>query len=425
MRLRVSPLLLAALSALSVTSASADQARRPFRTEFGPSERDELRGDQLVLSGGTYGGADDTSLLAGAAVQDDSLQSGRTHQGGNLSLQFVRRRPRLAVTATGNSAVRYYHSLNRIGTQRHSVGGSGEWAASRTLTVVFGQNVTYSPSYHLALTSAPDITPEEAPEAPSLDFDLSRSKQFVYGSFASARYVLSPGREITAGYSLSYTNFLGRLQSDYGMQQAAAKFKQQLTRFLALNLGYGLGSGTGTGLSEGKRHLLDVGLGFDRSLSFSPRTTVGFSSGSAIVNVNGSNRFELIGNINVRRLLSPRWTTSAAYERALTAIDGVASPFTSNTLNAAVTGFLGSRTSVTIRPSYTWGSSVADEAQTFHNSTSVARVETAISRHWAAFAEYMFYDHSFSRIPGLRPSLAVDTRRQGLRTGVSLWSPLR
>src|SRR5688572_18502804 len=148
MRPRVS-LLLAVLIAVSAPSAYAQQARKPFRTEFGPGERDEQRADQLVLTGGTYTGADDTSRLAGAVLLDDSLQSGRTHQGGTMALKFVRRRPRLSVTASGQSAVRYYHSLNRVGTQRHSVSASGEWVASRQLSFQFGQDATYSPSYHL------------------------------------------------------------------------------------------------------------------------------------------------------------------------------------------------------------------------------------------------------------------------------------
>ena len=425
MRPRVSLLLLAALIAVSVPSAYAQQARKPFRTEFGPGERDEQRADQLVLTGGTYTGADDTSRLAGAVLQDESLQSGRMHQGGTMALKFVRRRPRLSVTASGQSAVRYYHSLNRVGTQRHSVSASGEWVASRQLSFQFGQDATYSPSYHLALAGAPDIGAEAPADTGSLDFELSRSKQFMLGSFASAKYIMSPSREITAGYSLSYTNYLIAQQRDFGIQQASIRFSQRLTSGVALKLGYGVGSGTGTGLGESTRQLIDAGVAFDRSIAISPRTIVGFNSGSAIVNTDGGRQVELIGNLNVRRRLSPRWTASIAYQRGLMAIDGVANPLTTNTMTADLSGFLGMQTSVVIRPAYSWGADVNDATQSFHNNTSMARVQTALGRHWAAYAEYIYYDHRFSDIVGLRPSLAVDTRRHGVRTGVTLWSPLR
>lgn len=417
--------LLAAVVALSAAAASAQPAQESFRTEFGPGERDRQRADQLVLTGGVYAGADDTSRLAGAALLDDTLQSGRLHQGGNLSLQYVRRRPRLSLSASGGSAVRYYHSLNRIGTQRHSLSTSGEWVANRQLSFQFGQDVSYSPSYHLSFAAAPAIGAEAPADPGSLDYDLSRSKQFMLGSFASARYVMSPSREMTAGYGLSYTNYLTAHQRDFGIQQASIGFSQRLASGVALKLGYGVGSGTGTGLGEGARQIIDAGVAFDRSIAISPRTIVGFNSGTAIVNTDGGRQAELVGNLNLRRRLSPRWTASIAYQRGLMAIDGVPNPLATNTMTGDVSGFLGMKTSVLIRPVYTWGADVSDATQSFLNRTATARVQTAIGRHLAAFAEYLYYDHRFSAIAGLRPALAVDTRRHGLRTGLTMWSPLR
>ena len=416
---------LIALLTLWAAAADAQTNRRPFRTEFGPGERDELRADQLVLTGSLYAGLDDTTRLGGPILLDDTLQSGRLHQGGNLSLQIVRRRPRLALTASGGSAVRYYHSLNRVGTQRHTVNGAGEWVINPKLTMQFGQDVTYTPSYSLFLAAAPALAPEEAPAPESLDYELSRGKQVQLGTYASTRYVLSATREITAGYGISYTNFLATNQRDFGVQQASARLSQKLTAGLGLNLGYGVGAGTGAGVTDSIRHIIDVGLSFDRSFTISPRTIVGFTSGSAIVNTGGGKQIEMLGSLNLRRRLSPRWSSSIAYQRGLTAIDGVSTPLTTNTVTADASGFLGMRTSVTIRPMFSWGASVADGAQSFTNSASVARVQTAMGRHLAAFAEYSYYDHRFSRIAGLRPSLATDTRRHGVRTGVSLWSPLR
>lgn len=425
MRAHCSSSLLMALLTFWAAGADAQTNRRPFRTEFGPGERDELRADQLVLTGSLYGGLDDTTRLSGPVLIDDTLQSGRMHQGGNLSLAVVRRRPRLALAASAGSAVRYYHSLNRIGTQRHLVTGSGEWVASRKLTMQFGQDVTYSPSYSLSLAAAPALAAEPAETPASLDYELSRGKQLQLGTYVSAKYVLSATREVTAGYSIGYTNFLAAGERDFGVQQASARFSQALSAGLGLNLGYGAGSGTGSGLGHGVRHLIDAGLSFDRSFTVSPRTTVGFTSGSAIVNTGTGQQFELLGSLNLRRRLSPRWSSSIAYQRGLTAIDGVAAPLTTNTLTADASGFIGMRTSVTIRPVLTWGASVADGSQSFNTSASVARVQTALGRHLAAFAEYSYYDHRFSRIAGLRPSLAADTRRHGIRTGVQLWSPLR
>jgi hypothetical protein len=127
----------------------------------------------------------------------------------------------------------------------------------------------------------------------------------------------------------------------------------------------------------------------------------------------------------MRRRLSARWTTSTAYQRGLMGLDGVANPLATNTLSVDLNGFFGMRTSVLVRPTYTWGADLADPSQSFHSATGIARMQFALNRRWAAYGEYIYYDHAFSHLAGIRPSLAADTRRNGLRTGLALWSPLR
>ena len=375
-----------------------------------------------MLTGTTYAGMDETTHFGDAAVTDDSLQAGRAHQGANLSLALSQRRPRLIFTASGSTAVRYYHSLNRIGTQRHGAAVSGEWWTSARTSWRFGQSISYSPSYSLSLFGPPPESPDEAPSQDSLDYDLNKNKQIRLGSFAGARHVFSRTRELTANYSLSYTNYFG--QPDLGMQDAGFHFSERLGAGLALRLGYGIGSGTGTGVSNAKRHNIDAGLSFDRSFSVSRRTTMSFTSGSTIVSSSGGQQFALTGTFNLRRQLSPRWTATMAYQRGVTAVDGAQDPLIGNTLTGDVSGFIGGRTSISVRPAYTWGADVVNPELTFFNVTTVARAQTAINRTWAAYLEYVFYAHEFTDIPGLRPELRRDVRRGGLRTGLALWAPV-
>lgn len=423
MRLRRSALLLIVLAAFSVARADAQQTGRPFKTEFGPSDRDDRRTKQLVLTGTTYAGMDETTHFGDAAVTDESLQANRAHQGANLSLALSQRRPRLMFTASGSTAVRYYHSLNRIGTQRHGAAVSGEWWTSERTSWRFAQSVSYSPSYSLSLMGAPAESPETAPPPQqNLDYDLNKNKQISLGSFGGARHVFSASRELTANYNLSYTNYFG--QPDLGMQDAGFRFTERLGAGLALKLGYGIGSGGGTGVSNATRHNIDAGLSFDRSFSVSPRTMMAFTSGSTVVSTKSGHQFEMTGTFNLRRRLSPRWTTTMAYLRALTAVDGAPDPLIGNTLTGDLSGFIGDRTSISVRPAYTWGADVANPELTFFNVTAVARVQTAINRTWAAYVEYVYYAHEFTDIPGIRPELAHDVRRGGLRTGVALWKPI-
>jgi hypothetical protein len=156
----------------------------------------------------------------------------------------------------------------------------------------------------------------------------------------------------------------------------------------------------------------------------SRRTVFGFNSGSAIVKTDRGRQLELVGGVEVRRRLSRRWTSSLGYRRGITTIDAVRRPLVANTMTADVSGYLGSRTSVTISPVITWGADVADPSQTFQSSTSVARAQTAVARHWAIYAEYVHYDHRFAALKSLPPGLASDLRRSGVRAGLTLWKPL-
>ena len=96
------------------------------------------------------------------------------------------------------------------------------------------------------------------------------------------------------------------------------------------------------------------------------------------------------------------------------------SPFVANTVNGDVGGFIGSRIKVSVRPGYSWGADMNDATQTFHNITGTARVETALGRHWAMFAELHLLRLSVRPARPVPPStLATGLTRQGLRWGLA------
>lgn len=409
--------------ACAVAPASA-QTRQPYRSLFGPGESDEARADQLTVNMSVYSGLDDTSRFETGALQDDALLAGRAHQGGTMTLALLRRRPRATIVASASSALRYYHSLSRIGTQKHSGGFGASVLASRRLTFRFSQELSYSPSYQMTLGHAPQQESPDVTFAPAnADYGVAREKQVTSGSAAGATYVWNEGRDLTLGYNLSYTNYFER--SDFGMQLGAARFTQRLTSALALRLGYGLGSGSSAGLRSAVHHDLDIGLAFNKAFALSPRTSVGFTSGSTVISIDTQRHFELTGSAQLSRLLSRRWTSSLAYQRGLTQVDTMPRPYVANTLNGNLGGFIGSRVKVTVQPLYSWGADIADATRTFHSVTGTTRVDTAVSRNWAIFGELFYYDYRFAASPDLPAALAAGIKRQGLRWGLALWKPLR
>ena len=113
-----------------------------------------------------------------------------------------------------------------------------------------------------------------------------------------------------------------------------------------------------------------------------------------------------------------------AYQRGLTSVESLEQPLIANTFSGDVNGFLGRQTSVSLRPVLTWGADVVDATRSFHSATAVARLQTAITRHWAVYGEYVYYGQYFAAAPGIPAALAGDTRRSGLRAGLALWAPI-
>ncbi len=155
-------------------------------------------------------------------------------------------------------------------------------------------------------------------------------------------------------------------------------------------------------------HDLDIGLALNKSFAFSSRTSVGFTSGSTVISIEGQRHFELTGSAQLRRLLSRRWSSSLEYQRGLTAIDTQPRPFVANTINGDIGGFIGSRVKVSVQPRYSWGADIADASRTFHSVIGTTRVDTAVSRNWAMFAEFFYYDYRFAG--GARSTGDADVR---------------
>lgn len=409
--------------ACGAVPASAQSSPGAYRTLFGPDARDGGRPDQVTLALSTYGGGD-ASRFGTGAVLDDTLQAGRAHVGAALTLNYQRRRPRTSLSITGASAVRYYDSLNRIGTQKHGGSIGADVKVSKQLSLRAAQDVTYSPAYLLELAHPPlqddAALPVFAP--PDGDYALSREKQISYGSITGATYAWSDTRTLILGYNRSYSNYLTR--PDYTLQQASARYTHRLSRAIALRLGYGRTTARLTGLPATAHHDLDLGLAYDRAVSFSPRTTLAFSSGSTVVSVGGQRQFELLGSLNLRRLLSPRWTAIASLQRSVASIDGLPQPYVASTVSGELSGVLGSRTRVTLQPGFSRGAEVTNAQRTFHSFVSSGRVEMAVSRHWAVYVEHFVYDYRFAATPDLPLALAIPQSRQGLRFGLALWTPV-
>ena len=125
------------------------------------------------------------------------------------------------------------------------------------------------------------------------------------------------------------------------------------------------------------------------------------------------------------RRLSPTWTAMLSYDRGLQVPDGATRPFFSDTVSGTLGGYLGRRVNVRLQPSYSHGVvGLGDDVNPYNAYTSTSRLEFALGRRVALYAEHFFYRYRFASAAGLPAQLMPSVDRQGARMGLTLWAPI-
>ena len=430
---RLRPACVAALGvvfiSLACTTVIAQEAivtrareRRPFRGLFGPGEREERRDPRMTFTLSTFAGVDADSRFAQDGVFDSDVQSGRFHQGANAALAFSRRRPRSQIALQLHTSLRYYPDLRRITTQKHSESLRVALTPTRRLAVQVAQSVSYSPTYQLALGHGSANDASRDLQTADIDYSVAKDEQLIHATSAVGTYTWDAARVLAVNYYFGYTDFFAR--PDYKEQRLAARYTRQLSRDFALRLGYGLGTAVSPGAPTTRTHDLDLGVNYQRSVLLTPRTAIGFASGSTVVSTGNARHFAVVGNARLSQILSSRWISELAYQRSVQTLDTLPRPYMTATLSGTVRGYAHRRVSARFTPSYTTGVALADESRTYRSSNSQTRVDVAVSRHWALYFEHVYYTFRFAPAPDLPPALAAGLNRHGVRWGLALWAPI-
>jgi hypothetical protein len=415
------------LGALLLGSAAPAQAQggRPptlhiFRGLFGPTESEQQLNRRLFLSMSIYGSTDDnTAFATGGEIGDEGLQRGRIYQGAQAQLSFKRQRPRSLLTLSGSSGLRYYADLHDVTTTQHGGTIATELTHSPRFRVQLAGSARYAPNYQVQVGPAPPIG--TLPSQPGDDASVGRQKLIEYGGGVS--FVLTPDRvtEWLFAAGGGYSQFIDA--PDFGSRSARVRYTRRLSRDFSLRLGYGDGD---AGRSDGTRTRMqdiDLGVNYNRGLVLSPRTSLGFSSGSAIVSASGERKFTLVGSAFVKHQLSPRWSLQTNVNRSLQSIPTAPRPFVTDAVDVSFAGYLTRRTSMRLTPACSRGVDAVDPSARFTSCASNARFEFALNRFWAVYGEHFYYRYNFS--PGTDLSTGVPRQiRQGARAGLTLWAPM-
>jgi hypothetical protein len=168
---------------------------------------------------------------------------------------------------------------------------------------------------------------------------------------------------------------------------------------------------------------IDAGINYGRGLWLSPRTSIGFSTGSAIVSALDGRHFELTGSAFVKQQISARWTAQASVTRGLQAVDTRAASVRRRDRHRHLRRlFLAPRRDARVAVAQPRRRRRDRERQLSQLCEYLARRVGGqpLLGHSTPSTITSTYRSTGLDLPGTAPALD----RQGLRTGLTLWAPL-
>jgi hypothetical protein len=419
-----------ALAGVAARPAAA-QTTRPlpvYHGVFGPDEHDDRRPSSFDVNWALYSADDDNSLVGADAGQSGRPQSGGIYSGATMSATYRRQAEnRGSLTISGGTAARYYGDLGQVVTTRYSGGLGLDSLVSRSWRLQLSESASYSPFYNIALAPAAAYAPAADVSVPTADDAVSRQAAMLYGSYAGLTHMFSDRTSMGFEYDARYLQVFDH-GSDTSMQRGSISYLHNIAENVALRLAYGYRvATTSPDVAPIQYHDIDMGLSYGRSFAPTRRTIFAFSTGSAFASSgDGVLHLRMVGSARLTRRLSPRWTEQLLYDRGFLTPDGATRPFFADTIATNLTGYINSRMSVRLRPAFAHGVvGFTGETNAYNSVSNTARIEVAMSRHLAFYAEHFYYRYRFDNGAGLPPQLTASFDRQGARVGLTVWTPLQ
>lgn len=416
---------------------------RPYRALFGgASNEPELR-QTLNL---TFSASEvyDDNLLAEVTGPEVSplLQASGFYTNLVGDLAYRRVSDRITWAAGGGVNSRYYSDLGEFVASDYHTAGGFTARTSRRSSLTVNQAFSHSPVYLLGLfaTTVPPTIGDVI--TPVTDYTANDDRSYTSDTSGAFTYNFSRRASVTLTSSVRHTRFVvttvrGRA---FNALEGGGTYVYGLSRQLNLRLGYihrranyQFPDPTLNLQGQPVEHDLDIGFDLQRALSSSRRTMFTLKGGSAIVSspilsdfTRPRRQFRILADAMLTHQMGETWQLSSSYQRGTGLVDGLAGPVFSDALALAANGFLNDRTDLAISAGYSQGTPAAvGTGNDFLTYTGSARLRVGLSRRVAATAEYIYYFYDFTNMQVLIPGLNPRVRRNSVRAGITLWTPLK
>jgi opacity protein-like surface antigen len=430
-----------ALTALGAHAASAQQPRanRPYRGLFGGGVGETEQ--SLSVSGSLGGGYDDNILAEGTGVSNTSTDPRTAKKGtlgsGNGSVSYSLNRDRVGLSVSVASSSRYYPNVQPRFVSGHTGGLDLQWRVGRKTSLSATASVVYQPFTLSGLfpttfdaasaafngVGAPIFAPLVAPD---LDLAASPDQYLMRSAGLGVSQSLTRRTSIAAGFSRQQSDSAA-YAFDNTNDNVFASYRFQVSSGIGYRLGYSyresrFDSGAGR---QFRNHNLDLGVDYNKALSFSRRTTLAFGTGSGFVSDGTNTQFQVLGNARLNHEIGRTWNAAIAYARGFNFIETLRAPVLTDSVTAEFGGLVNRRLQFTSSAQASIGQLGLSSAKTgFDTYHAGAGLSYAVTRYVSLDANYSAYRYSFEAQTLLPPGVANNVNRQSLRASLSLWAPI-
>ena len=433
--LRLAGLLLAALCVGRSASAQSTRPERPYRGIFASGV--DTAADSLSVTGNTGVGWDSsTAADTTGADADSSATAGSSLKGAGYnmfggSIVYTRSRERVQFGASAATSGRYYSSLSAPWVMGHSGRVNLGYRKGRSTMFNVAQSVSYQPFGSLGLfpglgdptAVGPNVLQSAA--SPDLDTRALRTSYTSSATDAGVEQRLSRRSTVSLQYSYRLTRYTeGRGQ--FHAQDVRGRFNRTLTEHLGLRLGYGYGESRFVGASDGyQNHYLDLGVSYNRALSISRRTVLGFDTSSAGTNDGTRTRWDILGGAVLTHEIGRTWALSGAFRRDVQFIETLRQPIFTDAVNSNLSGLLSRRVQVNAGAGASSGSlGIQSRDKGVWSYYGTAGMGIAVSRYLQLSARYGYYQYRFDDPVYRALGFTQQMRRHTIGVFVSGWAPL-
>ena len=385
--------------------------------------------DAQQLDVSTYVGAGDPAAGVSTSQQTETAD---LYLGVVGNVTFERRQPNRTISASLGGALRYFPDSQDFMTMDRSASVGIDAQLRPNTRFRASQTVQYSPYRQFGGVI---FQPEDVGELPIYNPDGAAT---LGESFYDLGSMVELSRQLSqrTALSLDYRFRVGLTDDASELplaHRAGIGMRHVIGRYAALKLGtaYRFGrTGYQVTALPTKSLDFDVGIDYNRPLSFSRGTTISFSSGTALVSRSATaldpgevgRNFVAIAAATIQQTIGRHWEAQLGADRNLQYVDGFPDPFYATRITTRLSGEMGRNLALQAAADYSTGGGLATTVlQNFNGVQAQARLNYKLSRRWQLFGAYYFTENRLSAdsLSTLPAGLVLRPNQTSVQVGIN------